>query len=144
MPTPSGKLKAGDRLRWEARNPRSLERIGEPAIDFIVVERTGNDLNYSVWLRRADGDPIPDRFSSYTRNNRTEFMLLEAHYQIKHGPFRILAESKFVDALSEADGLRLKLRAFASAHRDLLTLDEGKQLAEAALVLNDLSVRLRS
>src|SRR2546423_12977203 len=45
MPTKSGKLKAGDRLR----NPHW------PWLEFVVLERYGNHRGYSVRIARADG-----------------------------------------------------------------------------------------
>lgn len=131
MPTPSGKLKAGDLIRWEARNPQSLDRIGESLIDFIVVERTGNDLNYAVWVKRVDGKPIELKFSAHTRSERTEMMLIEAHYQIHHGPFRLLSDKEAAplprsrQLLSYEDGWKL-LHTWALREKELVAANPAQ------------------
>jgi hypothetical protein len=70
MPTPGGKLKAGDRV-VQAEMPHVL---------LEVVERTGNDDNYAVWLKRVDGLTFP--LGLHTRAHGKQMMLLNAHYHV--------------------------------------------------------------
>lgn len=81
MPTPSGLLKKGDRLRHKPTG-----RV------FEVVERTGNDAAYSVYLKAADGKPLPQGTrEAYMRPG--EFLLLEAGYWTStkpHGTYEVL------------------------------------------------------
>lgn len=131
MPTPSGKLKAGDRLRWTSRNPSgSMERLGETTIDFVVVERTSNDVGYAVWIKRVDDKPI-GRFSDHTRNNGTEAMLLDAHYQIKHGPFRVVEVKTRLPRIStfDSDAYWKQLRTWALREKEL---NEGSAVPNQA------------
>jgi hypothetical protein len=73
MPTPSGKLKAGDRLiHTENRGTGEWE----------VVRRDGNDAIYSVVLTRADGGPLPVGVRPSFGDDPGTFRLTEAHYWV--------------------------------------------------------------
>lgn len=63
MPTPTGMLKRGDRIKH-----KETGQVCE------VVERLGNDECYSVRVSRKGG-----------HGDGKEFLLLTAGYQIKHG-----------------------------------------------------------
>lgn len=72
MPTPGGKLKGGDKLRF--RNSK-----GE-VIEAVVFERLGNDEMYSVVLERANGKDWP--VGHRRMGNPKQMVLLEAHYHV--------------------------------------------------------------
>jgi hypothetical protein len=71
MPTPSGKLKAGDRLIHD-RDPDTV---------WVVAKREGNDLMYSIHLRREDGKKIPHSMRNVL-GDAYAWRLLEAHYWV--------------------------------------------------------------
>jgi hypothetical protein len=77
MPTPTGLLRKGDRVR---------DRKGERTYE--VIKRQGNDLNYSVILRLEDATS-EDRLalSSFHPYGypRDHIRLLEAGYWMEHG-----------------------------------------------------------
>lgn len=76
MPTPGGKLKAGDKLRFRCPDNTFTDYA-------IVVERLGNDELYSVTLRRADGKNWPNTPGRRSYDHR-RLLLLEAHYWVFH------------------------------------------------------------
>ncbi len=65
MPTPTGMLKAGDKIQ------------GPDSVPCVVMQRRGNDINYAVKMQRVDGL----RF----RCGKHEVFLLEAGWWLKHG-----------------------------------------------------------
>jgi hypothetical protein len=72
MPTPSGKLKKGDRIRHV-----------KSGTVCVVEERLGNDMLYSVRLRREDGEQFPPS-SGKSRSGYT-ILMTEAGYWLGHG-----------------------------------------------------------
>jgi hypothetical protein len=78
MPTPTGLLRRGDRIRHT-----------ETGTVCVVQERFGNDATYSVWLQREDGGLFPP--SSGTSHDRRSLLLLEAAYWIEHG-WKVLSD----------------------------------------------------
>jgi hypothetical protein len=70
MPTPGGKLKAGDRLMHDS----------EPGTVWVVRERTGNDIAYAVVVEREDGKELPP--TPHRKGDRKSLLLLEAHYWV--------------------------------------------------------------
>lgn len=69
MPTPSGLLKTGDRLRYK-----------ESGVVCVVTERHGQSkADYSVTLVREDGEPFAHDHWPYARK---EVKLGEAHYWV--------------------------------------------------------------
>jgi len=83
MTTRGGKLSKGDRLR---HNPTG--RI------FEVVERTGNEASYGVYLRPVDGKPLGTR-PSYKHSDA--FLLTAAHHWIRqpNGPYELLKPGQY-------------------------------------------------
>lgn len=72
MPTPSGMLKAGDRL-WHDT---------DRGIIYRVVSRSGNSLpDYSVILEREDQRVLPPS-SARLSTNLKQMRLTEAHYWV--------------------------------------------------------------
>ena len=66
MPTPTGLLKPGDIIRHKD--------TGE---ECVVTERLGNDISYSVRMKKRDGSKFANR--------RSESILTTAGWWIKHG-----------------------------------------------------------
>ena len=82
MPTPTGKLKAGDRIRHKPTG-----RV------FKVVEREGNDMIYSVILTPDDGLPLPPTtMTVFDRPNH--FRLLEVPYWLSRTYELVIEERK--------------------------------------------------
>jgi hypothetical protein len=135
MPTAAGKLKAGDRIRWTAQDQRAADQIGEVTIDYEVTERTGNDSNYAVWLKRVDGKPLGRLMSDRQRRNGTEFMLLEAAYKVDHGPFRLITNNERTEdsKLSYREGWWL-LRRWALRERELVEANPAQRQVVDALL----------
>lgn len=69
MPTPTGLLKAGDKVRHK-----------ESGRVMVVVRREGNDAIYSVILKPADGQPLPKNIYNTVYGEPGCFRLLETAY----------------------------------------------------------------
>jgi len=79
VPTPTGLLRAGDKLRYKA--------TGEI---YVVVRREGNDVAYSVILRPLEGK-LPKGIHNTVTGMPNTFRLLEAAYWIReHGPYELV------------------------------------------------------
>jgi hypothetical protein len=73
MPTPTGKLKAGDRIRHISTGTTC-----------VVVERLGNDMLYSVRLRLESGELFPRTTGGLSADRKT-MLMTETAYWINHG-----------------------------------------------------------
>lgn len=67
--TPDGKLQNGDKIR------------SPDGAVYIVTERLGNDISYSVRIRKEDGT----KFTSGEASGRLEKILLNVSWKLKHG-----------------------------------------------------------
>jgi hypothetical protein len=69
MPTKTGLLQVGDRIS---------DPLGSV---FIVTQRLGNSLDYSVRIKREDGKP----FTGGEAHGKMERLLLTPSWKLKHG-----------------------------------------------------------
>lgn len=112
MPTPSGLLKVGDRL--EAEDRMNL-------VELEVVERLGSGADYSVRVRRVDGQPFPAGVGH--GEGHRQMLITEIRYWMQQGKFRLV----------KPDEVRMRqvMAACFAANQDL-SKDRVRRIVELA------------